>query len=81
MAAGAQGRGGRARSSAHDSASARPLPRQHARDLGNERATWVKQKEVATSFWHRDQEWRSWRRDILFGVATWLRLGLKGPES
>ena len=24
---------------------------------------------------------RSWCRDILFGVATWLRLGQKGPRS
>ena len=26
-------------------------------------------------------DWRSWCRDILFGVATWLRLGQKGPRS
>ena len=52
-----------------------------AHDLGNARATWARQGEVATSFWRRDLYWKSWCRDILFGVATWLRLGLKGPGS
>ena len=38
--------------------------------LGNARATWARQGEVTTSFWHRDLDLRSWCRDILFGVAT-----------
>ena len=52
-----------------------------AHDLGNACATWARQGEVATSFWRRDLDWKSWCRDILFGVATCLRLGLKGPGS
>ena len=52
-----------------------------AYDLGNASAIWARQGEVATSFWRRDLDRRSWCRDIHFGVATWLRLGLKGPRS
>ena len=63
-----QGRGGYLHSSAHDSASARPRPGQRARDLGQTGRG-------------RDLDSRGWCRDILFGVATWLRLGLKGPWS
>ena len=48
-----------------------------AHDLGNARATWARQGEVATSFWRRDLDWKSWCCDILFGVMTWLRIGLK----
>ena len=30
-----------------------------AHDLGNARATWARQGEVATSFWRRDLDWKS----------------------
>ena len=50
-------------------------------DLGNTRSTWARQGEVATSFWRRDLDWKSWCLDILFGVTTWLRIGLKGLGS
>ena len=64
-----------ARAAAHTTAPVR------AHDLGNACATWARQGEVKTSFWRRDLDWRSWCHDIPFGVATWLRLGLKGPGS
>ena len=32
-------------------------------------------------FLRQKLDWRSWCRNILFGVATWLRLGQKGPRS
>ena len=62
-------------------AAARTTAPARAHDLGNARATWARQGEVVTSFWHRDLDWRGWCSDILFSVATWLRLGLKGPGS
>ena len=62
-------------------AAARMTALARAHDMGNARATWTRQGEVATSFWRRDLDWKSWCRDILFGVATWLRIGLKGPGS
>ena len=43
---------------AHTTAPAR------AHDLGNARAIWARQGEVATSFWRRDLDWRG------VGVAT-----------
>ena len=52
-----------------------------AHGLGNAGATWARQGEAATSFWRHDLNWRGWCRDILFGVATWMMLGLKGPGS
>ena len=61
--------------------AARTIAPARAHDLGNARATWARQGEVVTSFWRRDLDSRGWCRDILFGVATWLRLGLKGPWS
>ena len=61
--------------------AARTTAPARAHDMGNARATWARQDEVATSFWRRDLDWRGWCRDILFGVATWLRVGLKGPGS
>ena len=36
--------------------------------------------EKKKKYWQK-LDWRSWCRDILFGVATWLRLGQKGPRS
>ena len=62
-------------------AAARTTAPARAHGLGNARATWARQGEVATSFWRRDLNWRSWCHDILFGVTTWPRLGLKGPGS
>ena len=52
-----------------------------AHDLVNARVTWARKGEVATSFWRRDLDWGGWRHDILFGVTTWLRLGLEGLGS
>ena len=69
------------RTGATECAAARTTAPVRAHGLGNAHATWARQGEVATSFWHRDLDKRGWCRDILFGVATWLRLGLKGPGS
>ena len=69
------------RAGAAAGAAARTTALTRAHDLGNTRATWARESEVATSFWRRDLDWKSWCLDILFGVAIWLRLGLKGPGS
>ena len=39
-------------------AAARTTAPASTQDLGNARATWAKQGEVATSFWSRDLDWR-----------------------
>ena len=62
-------------------AAARTTALARAHNLGYACATWAIQGEVMTSFWRRDLDWKSWCRDILPGVATWLWLGLKGPGS
>ena len=40
-------------------AAGRTIAPERAHDLGNARATWARQGEVATSFWRRDLDWKS----------------------
>ena len=61
-------------------ATARTIAPTRAHDLGNAHATWARQGKVATSFWHRDLDWRGRHRDILW-CCDLVEIGLGSLRS